>query len=82
MAEIKVEPKRSGLGWLWAIIILAVIALAAWYFMNNSRAVPATAAPADSVRTSLLVPAAARAAVFGTAGFAVSAVSMEGPTNG
>ena len=70
MAEIKVEPKRSGLGWLWAVIILAVIAVAAWYFMNNSRAVPATAAPADSVRTSLLVPAA-RAAAF-----------AEGATNG
>jgi hypothetical protein len=67
MAEIKVEPKRSGLGWLWAIIILAVIAAGVWYFMRTS-AVPATAAPADSVRTSLFVPAAAPFA--------------EGPTNG
>ena len=58
MAEIKVEPKRGGLGWLWAIIILALIAAAAWYFMNNSRAVPATATPADSTRTSLVVPGA------------------------
>jgi hypothetical protein len=54
MAEIKVEPKRGGLGWLWAIIILALIAAAAWYFMNNSRAVPTT--PADSTRTSLVIP--------------------------
>ena len=53
MAEIKVEPKRGGLGWLWAIIILALIAAAAWYFMNNN-AVPATTSPADSVRTSML----------------------------
>jgi hypothetical protein len=57
MAEIKVEAKRSGLGWLWAIIILALIAAGVWYFMYSSRAVPAPAAPADSVRTSLLVPA-------------------------
>jgi len=56
MAEIKVEAKRSGLGWLWAIIILAVIAAGLWYFMYTSRAVPATTAPADSVRTSLVVP--------------------------
>jgi len=70
MAEIKVEPKRSALGWLWAIIILAVIAVAAWYFMTHSRPVPATTAPADSVRTSLLVPAAG------------AAVTMEGRTNG
>jgi hypothetical protein len=56
MAEIKVEPKRGGLGWLWAIIILALIAAAVWYFMNNSRAVPATTTPADSTRTSQVVP--------------------------
>ena len=56
MAEIKVEPKRGGLGWLWAIIVLALIGAAVWYFMNNSRAVPATS-PADSVRTSMNVDA-------------------------
>lgn len=54
MAEIKVEPKRGGLGWLWAIIILAIIAAALWYFFNNSRAVPATASPADTTRTSMI----------------------------
>jgi hypothetical protein len=59
MAEIKVEAKRSGLGWLWAVIILALVALGLWYLMSVSHAVPATAAPADSVRTSLFVPAAA-----------------------
>jgi hypothetical protein len=68
MAEIKVEPKRSGLGWLWAIIILALIAAGVWYFMTSSRAAPSTTAPADSTRTSLTVPA--------VAGFA------EGATNG
>jgi len=52
MAEIKVEPKRGGLGWLWAIIVLALIAAAVWYFMNNSRTVPVTT-PADSTRTSM-----------------------------
>lgn len=59
MAEIKVEPKRGGLGWLWAIIVLALIAAAAWYFMNHSRSVPATT-PADSVRTSMLDRPASR----------------------
>ena len=67
MAEIKVEAKRGGLGWLWTIIILAVIAAGVWYFMYGPRSVPATTAPADSVRTSLLVPATAIA---------------EGPSNG
>jgi multidrug resistance efflux pump len=67
MAEIKVEAKRSGLGWLWVVIILAVIAAGVWYFMYSSHAMPATAAPADSVRTSLLVP---------------TTTITEGPTNG
>ena len=65
MAEIKVEPKRGGLGWLWAIIILALIAAAAWYFMNNSS-VPATS-PADSVRTSMLDQSAIGQAFIGVA---------------
>ena len=54
MAEIKVEPKRGGLGWLWVIILLALIAAGIWYFMNNS--VPATTTPADSTRTSMAFP--------------------------
>jgi hypothetical protein len=54
MAEIKVEPKRSGLGWLWAIIVLVLVGVAAWYFMTQ-RTAPATTVPADSTRTSMLV---------------------------
>ena len=53
MAEIKVEPKRGGLGWLWAIIILAVIGAAVWYFLTSSQTVPATTSPTDSGRTSM-----------------------------
>jgi hypothetical protein len=53
MAEIKVEQKRSGLGWLWTIIVLALVGVAAWYFMTQ-RAVPATTTPADSTRTSMV----------------------------
>ena len=74
MAEIKVEPKRGGLGWLWAIIILALIAAAAWYFMNNSS-VPATS-PADSVRTSMLDQSAiGEAAIGATSGVHSSALA-------
>ena len=53
MAEIKVEPKRGGLGWLWAIILLVVIGAAVWYFLTSSRTVPATTSPTDSGRTSM-----------------------------
>ena len=35
MAEIRVEEKRRGLGLVWAVLALALIALAVWYFNNN-----------------------------------------------
>jgi hypothetical protein len=54
MAEIKVEPKRGGLGWLWAIIALVLIAAIAWYFMNDGTTTPATTTPADTVGSSML----------------------------
>lgn len=53
MAEIKVEPKRSGLGWLWAIILLVVVGVVAWYLLTQ-RTAPATTVPADSTRTSMI----------------------------
>ena len=53
MAEIKVEPKRGGLGWLWAIIVIGLLAVAAWYFFTNTETAPATPTP-DSARTSMI----------------------------
>ncbi len=35
MAEIRVEPRRGGARWLWVVIALVVLALLAWYFLNN-----------------------------------------------
>ena len=52
MAEIKVEPKRGGLGWLWALLAVVLLAIIVWYFMRDSDVAPVTT-PADSVRTSL-----------------------------
>jgi hypothetical protein len=33
MAEIRVEPKRRSLAWLWALLALALVAAVAWYLM-------------------------------------------------
>ena len=44
MAEIRVEPKRGSLAWLWILLLLAIAAGVAWYFMyyNKAPAAPAT----------------------------------------
>ena len=39
MAEIRVEPRRRGLAWLWILIALIIIAGLVYYFMfyNNGQ---------------------------------------------
>ena len=37
MAEIRVEPKKRSLAWLWILLLIAIAAAVAWYFMNNGR---------------------------------------------
>jgi hypothetical protein len=62
MAEIRVEPKRRSLAWLWVLIALALVALVFWYLNNDGvnqvDASPATTPPATTAPTSL-APAAA-----------------------
>ncbi|HEX6534529.1 MAG TPA: hypothetical protein VF041_08025 [Gemmatimonadaceae bacterium] len=52
MAQIRIEPKRTGLGWLWVLIALVVIALAAWLFIGrggtSTRSAPRAAGPAPT----------------------------------
>lgn len=47
MAQIQIEQRR-GLGWLWMIIAIVVVALAIWFFMtrNDASTAPETTAPA------------------------------------
>ena len=33
MAEIRVEPKRRNLTWLWVLLAVLVIAALVWYFL-------------------------------------------------
>ena len=35
MAEIRVEERKRGLGWLWGLIALVLVALLIWYFMST-----------------------------------------------
>lgn len=53
MAEIRVEPKRGGLGWVWLIIALIVLALLAWYFLGNRDATVTTTGLASQATTVL-----------------------------
>lgn len=45
MAEIRIERKRRGLGWLWLFLALLVVAVLAWYFLYPGRAGSAPATP-------------------------------------
>src|SRR5687768_17215613 len=47
MAEIRVEPKRRSMAWLWVLILLAVAAAVAWYFMSGrTETIPPTGSAA------------------------------------
>ena len=52
MAEIRVEPKRRSLAWLWVLLALALAALVFWY-LNNDGVNQVDAAPATTAPTSL-----------------------------
>jgi len=45
MAEIRVEPKRRSLAWLWVLLLLIVAAGVAWYFMYYNKAPAAATTP-------------------------------------
>ena len=57
MAEIRVEQKRRGLGWLWLLLALVIIAAVVWWFwsQNGGRVDTGTGTGAviDAVRPAL-----------------------------
>jgi hypothetical protein len=67
MAEIRVEPKKRSLAWLWALLALAVIALVAWY-LNNDGVDQVDVAPATSMAAPVVAPALTPLSVASTVG--------------
>jgi hypothetical protein len=72
MAEIRVEPRKRSLAWLWVILLLAVAAGVAWYFMSSSRADVRTGAYTAPHDVPALVGAATLALAPAPAPFRIS----------
>lgn len=60
MAEIRVEKEKRSLAWLWALLALLILALAAWWFFTQGtdlNPAPAdTTAPVDTVTPDTNAP--------------------------
>ena len=48
MAEIRVEQKRTSMGWLWILLVLVLVALGVWYFLGAPGLNPAPAGAGDT----------------------------------
>jgi TRAP-type C4-dicarboxylate transport system permease small subunit len=51
VAEIRVEPKRRSLAWLWILLVLALVAVVGWYLYSQGavRVQSTSALPAGSL---------------------------------
>jgi hypothetical protein len=56
MAQIRIERKRTGLGWLWVIIALIVVAIIAWMLLGHRTTQGSGAAPAGAAPSSMTQP--------------------------
>ena len=56
MAQIRIERKRSTLGWLWVIIALIIVGVLVWYLLGRGTAATElrnTRAPATTPSTQV-----------------------------
>ncbi|GLC24007.1 hypothetical protein [Roseisolibacter agri] len=60
MAEIRVEPKRRSMAWVWVLLALAVAAAVFWY-LNNDGVNQVETTPATSALPQQVLPPAAPA---------------------
>lgn len=57
MAQIRIEQRRSGLGWLWLIIALIIVGVIAWFLATGGwKSNPAPANVNDTTPSSLEGP--------------------------
>ena len=53
MAEIRVEPKRGGRGWLLLVVLLVLAAILVWYFVRGRGASPGSGrAPGGTIEVA------------------------------
>jgi len=68
MAEIRVEPKRRSMAWVWVLLALAVAAAVFWYLNNDGvnqvETTPATSALPHAAPTDAAAIAGAPAALL------------------
>ena len=50
MAQIRIEQRRSGLGWLWLIIALMIVAVIVWFLATGAW--KSSTAPANANDTT------------------------------
>lgn len=54
MAQIRIEQRRSGLGWLWLIIALIIVAVIVWFLATGSWRTTSTPARVNDTTPSSL----------------------------
>lgn len=52
MAEIRVQPKRRSLVWLWLLLVVAVIAAVVWYLYSQGMIQVQRTSALDGIRTA------------------------------
>lgn len=54
MAQIRIEQRRSGLGWLWLIIALIIVAVIVWFLATGAWRTTTTPARVNGTTPSSL----------------------------
>jgi hypothetical protein len=54
MAQIRIEQRRSGLGWLWLIIALIIVAVIVWFLATGAWRTTSTPARVNDTTPSSL----------------------------